>query len=81
MVQGPPSVGEGVPQGVSTPVSKRQARKTKAVKKTSTVPLFSSLAASATARRVARDIVYIERRVSVSSFLFYLSFGMLLLRY
>uniref|UniRef100_A0A2N9J6L3 Uncharacterized protein n=1 Tax=Fagus sylvatica TaxID=28930 RepID=A0A2N9J6L3_FAGSY len=62
MVQGPPSVGEGVPQGVSTPVSKRQARKTKAVKKTSTVPLFSSLAASATARRVARDIVYIERR-------------------
>ena len=81
VVQGPPSVGGSVPQGVSTPISKRQVRKTRAGKKTFTAPLSSSLATSAAARRVARDIVYTERRVGVSSLLFYLSFGMLLLWY
>ena len=67
-VQGPFLVEEIASQGVSTPVSKRPIRKTKAGRKTSTAPPSSSLPTSATARKSARDIAYFERRVSVSIF-------------
>ena len=66
--QGPFLVEESASQGVFSPVSKRPVRKTRARRKTSTAPPFSSLPASAVVRKSARDIVYSERKVSVSTF-------------
>ena len=74
-VQDPLLVEESVAQGVSTPVSKRPVRKTRAGRKTSTALAFLSLSVSVTARKSTRGIVYSERRVSLH-FLFYLSIDM-----
>jgi hypothetical protein len=68
VAQGPFLIEESASQGVFAPVSKRPIRKTRAGRKTSTAPPFLSLPASAAVRKSARDIVYSERRVSVSMF-------------
>jgi hypothetical protein len=67
-IQDPLPVEESVAQGVSAPVSNRLIRKTRARRKTSTIPPPSSLPASAIVRKSTRDIVYSERRVSVFTF-------------
>ena len=59
-------------QRVSTFVSKRLIRKTRAGEKTFVPPAFSSMPTSIgaciAARKSTRNIVYYEKRVSVSAF-------------
>ena len=68
-VTSPPLAGEDIAQGVSAPVSKKPARKTRAGKRTFIPPAFPSAPSSIAARVVAckssRGVVYSEKRVSV----------------
>jgi hypothetical protein len=67
--QDPLPVEKSAAQGVSTPVSKKPIRKTRAGKRTFVPPAFSnmptSIAARVATRKSTRGIVYSERRVSV----------------
>ena len=63
---------ESAAQGVSAPVSKKPIKKTRAGKRTFVPPAFPSVSTSIAARvathKSTRNIVYSEKRVSVSAF-------------